>query len=85
MGEIMETTTCPECEAPAEIRGRSVWESTDGPIEHIRVECIQRHWFLMSVDALAAAHRRRTSRPSVTFPSVTFKELASLLKIDKRP
>jgi hypothetical protein len=54
----METTTCPECEAPAEIRGRSVWESTDGPIEHIRVECIQRHWFLMSVDSLAAAHRR---------------------------
>jgi len=80
MGEIMETTTCPECEAPAEIRGRSVWESTGGPIEHIRVECIQRHWFLISVDTLAAAHRRGTSRPYARF-----KELTSLLKIDKRP
>jgi hypothetical protein len=54
----METTTCPECDAPAEVRGRSVWESTDGPIEHVRVECVQRHWFLMSVESLAAAHRR---------------------------
>jgi hypothetical protein len=53
----METTTCPECDAPAEVRGRSVWESTDGPVEHVRVECIRRHWFLMSVASLAAAHQ----------------------------
>jgi len=55
---MMETTTCPECGAPAEVRARAVWESTDGPIEHIRVECIRRHWFLMSVQSLAEAHRR---------------------------
>jgi len=52
----METTICPECGAPAEVRARSVWESTDGPIEHVRVECVDRHWFLLSVASLAAAH-----------------------------
>jgi hypothetical protein len=55
---MMETTTCPECQAPAEIRGRAVWESTNGPVEHIRVECIRRHWCLMSVQSLAEAHQR---------------------------
>jgi len=52
----METTTCPECGAPAEIRARSVWESTSGPVEHVRVECVARHWFLMSAASLATAH-----------------------------
>ena len=33
----MDTTTCPECGAPAEVTDRSVLESTDGPIEHVRV------------------------------------------------
>jgi hypothetical protein len=59
---MMETTTCPECEAPAEIRGRAVWESTDGPVEHIRVECVRQHWFLMSVQSLAEAHRTARDR-----------------------
>ena len=60
----METTTCPECDAPAEIRGRWVWESTDGPIEHVRVECVRRHWFLMSAASLAAAHGRSAPLPA---------------------
>ena len=45
---------CPECGAPAEVRSRSVWESTAGPIEHIRIQCIARHWYLMSVASLAS-------------------------------
>ena len=52
---LIEMTTCPECGAPAEVRTRSVWESTVGPIEHIRIECVARHWFLMSVSSLARA------------------------------
>lgn len=55
----METTTCPECGAPAEVRQRSVWESTDGPVEHIRVDCVARHWFLLSTASLAAARASR--------------------------
>jgi hypothetical protein len=50
----MDTTHCPECGALAEIEWRTVMESTDGPIEHAKIRCAQRHWFLLPVAALAA-------------------------------
>jgi hypothetical protein len=53
----MDATTCPECGAPAEVAERSAWESTDGPVEHVRVVCVRRHWFLMFAASLAATHR----------------------------
>lgn len=43
----VQLTRCPECGAPAEITRRDVLESTDGPIEHVGVRCIQKHIFLM--------------------------------------
>lgn len=48
----MQLTTCPECGAVAEIRWRAVLESTDGPVEHARIECVRRHWFLLPVASL---------------------------------
>ena len=64
----MDVTWCPECGAPAEITDRVVLESTDGPVEHARIRCAARHWFLLSVGTLERAHRQldRTagSRPS---------------------
>ncbi len=56
----MDTTTCPECGAPAEVEWRAVLESTDGPVEHARVGCVQRHWFLLPVAALPGAETRRS-------------------------
>lgn len=50
----MQLTTCPECGSIAEIRWRAVLESTDGPVEHARVECAARHWFLLPVALLDA-------------------------------
>ena len=49
----MDLTVCPECAEPAEIRWRAVMESTDGPIEHAKILCSRRHWFLLPVAALA--------------------------------
>jgi hypothetical protein len=49
----MDLTTCPECGAPAEITRRSALESTDGPMEHVQVHCVRRHWFLMPTAMLA--------------------------------
>jgi hypothetical protein len=66
----MEITTCPECGAPAEVRDRSVWESTAGPVEHIRIECVARHWFLMSVASLAAAIAPRLPAPARERPEL---------------
>ena len=38
---------CPQCRAPAEILARWVFESTDGPLEHVKVACVFGHWFAM--------------------------------------
>ena len=42
-----------ECGEIAEIVWRAVLESTDGPIEHAYVRCVNRHWFLMPSASLA--------------------------------
>lgn len=62
----MDTTTCPECGAPAEVTDRFVLESTDGPIEHATVVCALRHRFTVLVERLAThameSERERRSR-----------------------
>ena len=63
----MDTTTCPECGAPAEVTQRSALESTDGPMEHVKIQCVRRHWFLMPTAMLAAAIR--PERPAYTPPA----------------
>ena len=42
-----EFTSCPdpECGAPGEIVDRWVWESTDGPIEHMLTHCAAGHHY----------------------------------------
>ena len=45
----MDLTTCPACGATAEVLWRESWPSTDGPVEHAKVECLRRHWFLLPV------------------------------------
>lgn len=52
----MDMTTCPDCGAAAEIRDRSVWESTSGPVEHVQVRCVRRHVFFMPVEGLDLHH-----------------------------
>jgi uncharacterized protein YbaR (Trm112 family) len=47
----MDLTVCPECAEPAEVQWRSVLESTDGPVEHAKIICARRHWFLVPVAA----------------------------------
>ena len=48
----MDTTLCPECGALAEVQWRAVMEGTDGPVEHAKVSCVRRHWFLLPVACL---------------------------------
>lgn len=45
----LELTTCPEpsCRATAEILDRVLLESTDGPIEHTKTFCVNRHFFML--------------------------------------
>ena len=65
----MDLTVCPECDELAEVRWRAVMESTDGPVEHAKVVCVRRHWFLLPVSHLV--------RPShVTSPQTRSAGLA---------
>jgi hypothetical protein len=60
----MDLTTCPECGHPAEVEWRDVLESTDGPVEHARISCVQRHCFLLPVAVLSrrsSSDRRHSS------------------------
>ncbi len=43
----IDLTECPECGAAAHVADRFVLESTDGPVEHVRLACARRHCFLM--------------------------------------
>jgi hypothetical protein len=45
----MDMTLCPECGALAEVQWRVVMEGTDGPVEHAKVSCVRRHFFLLPV------------------------------------
>ncbi|MGW5242134.1 hypothetical protein ACWEOW_24655 [Monashia sp. NPDC004114] len=38
---------CPECGMPAWVEWADVAQSTSGPVEHVKVRCFSRHWFLM--------------------------------------
>ncbi|EWT01002.1 hypothetical protein N865_12175 [Intrasporangium oryzae NRRL B-24470] len=49
---MIDITQCPECGEPAEIQWRDALESTDGPVEHAKVMCLRRHWFLLPVSML---------------------------------
>ena len=44
---VMRLTTCPGCDAVAEVLDAGTVHSTDGPVQLVRVQCVRRHWFLM--------------------------------------
>jgi hypothetical protein len=48
---------CPEpgCRMPTEVLDRFTLVSTDGPLEHIAVRCVDRHQFLMPIELLPRA------------------------------
>lgn len=48
----LDLTSCPTCGAAAEVPWRAVARSTDGPIEHVKVLCVRRHWYLMPAATL---------------------------------
>jgi len=60
-GDELDLVVCPECAAPAEVVDRFAFPSTDGPVEHVKVQCLGRHWFLLPAAALP---RVRTVSPT---------------------
>jgi hypothetical protein len=58
-------TECPACGLPAEITDRFVLGGAPGPVEHVKVVCVARHWFTLPVEQLPAAGVSGTSRTSL--------------------
>jgi len=54
-----EYVACPECSEPAEIIDSFTLNSTDGPLEHVKVRCQAGHWFSLpaeNVEIYEAVH-----------------------------
>lgn len=47
---------CPACGLPAEITNRFTLGGAPGPVEHVKVVCVLRHWFTLPVDMQKGDH-----------------------------
>jgi hypothetical protein len=49
-----DVIACPDptCRAPARIVDRWTFESTSGPVEHVKTGCERGHWFTPMVESL---------------------------------
>jgi hypothetical protein len=43
---------CPSCALPAEIVDRFVLDGSPHPVEHVKLRCVNRHWFILPTDGL---------------------------------
>jgi pheromone shutdown protein TraB len=65
---VNQIVVCPEPgrEVAAEVVSRWVWPSTDGPVEHVKVYCVQGHARTVLTAWLAAPPRvTRAAHPSI--------------------
>jgi hypothetical protein len=62
----MEILDCPVCAAPAEVEFSSPLDSSDGPVEHVKIRCIAQHWFLLPRDMLKTAAPAPVDRASAS-------------------
>ncbi len=53
----MDKTGSVRCGLPAEVEGRYVMRSTDGPLESARIRCPRGHWFNGPVESLTLQER----------------------------
>ncbi len=65
--QYLNLVACPECSMAATLQWANRVESTDGPVDHVRVTCVNRHWFLMPADTLT--ERTRITEAGPTHPS----------------
>lgn len=54
---------CPACGLPSEIVDRFTLDGTPGPVEHVKVVCVVRHWFTLPADELPPPQRSSPAEP----------------------
>jgi hypothetical protein len=63
------TIPCPQCGAPAQITERFRLSSTAGPVEHVKVGCVNNHWLTPLAETVAGAQPDLTPAASEAVPA----------------
>jgi hypothetical protein len=59
------TIPCPQCGASAQITERFRLDSTDGPVQHVKIGCERGHWFTPTVDSLRLQPTTTAASPAL--------------------
>jgi hypothetical protein len=66
---MSDSIPCPQCGAPARITERFWLDSTDGPVEHLKIGYLSKHWFTPQAETvhqeqIASPYRDLVAQPS---------------------
>jgi molybdenum cofactor sulfurtransferase len=50
----VDIIACPQCGAAAEVEWYATVASTAGPVTHVKLRCVNRHWYLLPAEDVAA-------------------------------
>jgi hypothetical protein len=64
-----DSIPCPQCGAPARITERFWLDSTDGPVEHLKIGCLSEHWFTPRAEPIQVEQVVSPDRDLVVQPS----------------
>jgi len=65
-----EIVTCPECGQPAFVEWRTHIEGTDGPVEHLKILCLDRHWFFLPASTVTDTQGQLSVAPTPDQPAL---------------
>jgi hypothetical protein len=63
------TIPCPQCGASARISERFWLESTAGPVEHLKIGCVNNHWLTPLAETIASAQPELTPAAAAAVPA----------------
>ena len=58
----LDLVVCPDCTAPAEVVDRFALPSTGGDVAHVKLRCLNRHWYLLPATSLPTFDTLREPR-----------------------
>ena len=63
------TIPCPQCGASARISERFWLESTAGPVEHLKIGCVNNHWLTPLAETVASGQPELTPAAAAAVPA----------------
>jgi hypothetical protein len=64
-----DSIPCPQCGTPSRIIERFWLDSTDGPVEHLKIGCLSKHWFTPRAETVRQEPVAFSDRELVAQPS----------------